>query len=281
MRAAIDRESGGEKVIHMEVGQPSAPAPQPVVEAAQAALRHGYFGYTEALGTRALRARIAQHYGDAYGVDIGPERIAATTGSSGGFNIALITAFDVGDRVAITTPGYPAYRNILRALGLEVIEIETHESTRYVLTPEMLAETHARTPLAGLLVASPANPTGTMIQADVLRALTGAATDLGIRFISDEIYHGLTYEQDAATALRFTDDAIVVNSFSKYYCMTGWRIGWMVLPEGLLRPAERIAQKPLHLAAGHLATRRHRRLRCNRRTGGGEGRVRCQSRASA
>jgi aspartate/methionine/tyrosine aminotransferase len=242
MRAAIDREHAGGRVIHMEVGQPSAPAPTPVIEAARAALADGRFGYTEALGTRALRSRIARHYGEAYGLDLSPDRIAVTTGSSAGFNLAFLSAFDVGDRIALTAPGYPAYRNILSALGLEVVDIETDADTRHALTPEMLAAAHAQKPLSGVLIASPANPTGTMMSPAALAALIAAARDLGIRFISDEIYHGLVYSGTAETALKFSDDAIVVNSFSKYYCMTGWRVGWMVLPEELVRPVERIAQ---------------------------------------
>ena len=242
MRAAIDREHAGEKVIHMEVGQPGAPTPKPVIEAARAALNDGHFGYTEALGTRALRSRIARHYGEAHGLDVSPDRIAVTTGSSAGFNLAFLAAFDIGDRIAITAPGYPAYRNLLSALGLEVVEIETNADTRHAVTPDMLAAVHARTPLRGLLIASPANPTGTMMRPEALAALIAAAGECGIRFISDEIYHRLVYEGTAETALKFTDDAIVVNSFSKYYCMTGWRIGWMVLPEDLVRPIERISQ---------------------------------------
>jgi aspartate/methionine/tyrosine aminotransferase len=242
MRAAIDREQAGGRVIHMEVGQPGAPAPRPVIEAARAALADGRFGYTEALGIRALRSRIARHYGEAYGLDVSRDRIAVTTGSSAGFNLAFLSVFDAGDRIALTAPGYPAYRNILSALGLEVVEIETHAETRHVLTPEMLAAAHAKKPLCAVLIASPANPTGTMMSPEALAALIAAAGDLGIRFISDEIYHGLVYAGTAETALKFSDDAIVVNSFSKYYCMTGWRIGWMVLPEELVRPVERIAQ---------------------------------------
>lgn len=242
MRAAIERERAGDKIIHMEVGQPGAPAPRTVIEAAQAALIDGHFGYTEALGTRALRSRIAGHYGEAHGIDLSSDRIAVTTGSSAGFSLAFLAAFDAGDRIAITAPGYPAYRNILGALGIEVVEIETRLEDRHALTPEMLAAAHAETPLNGLLIASPANPTGTMMHADALGALIAAADDLGIRFISDEIYHRLVYGETAETALKFTDNAIVVNSFSKYYCMTGWRIGWMVLPENLVRPIERIAQ---------------------------------------
>jgi len=242
MRAAIDRENAGDRVIHMEVGQPGAAAPHAVIAAAEAALRDGYFGYTESLGIRALRSRIARHYSEAYGLDVPPERIVVTTGSSAGFNLAFLSAFDAGDRIALPTPGYPAYRNIMSALGLETVEIETDANSRFALTPDMLAAAHARTPLRGVLIASPANPTGTMMAPDALAALVSAAHDLGIRFISDEIYHGLVYEGVAETALKSSADAIVVNSFSKYYCMTGWRVGWMILPENLVRPVERIAQ---------------------------------------
>jgi aspartate/methionine/tyrosine aminotransferase len=242
MRAAIDREHAGMSVIHMEVGQPGAPAPSPVLEAARVALADGRLGYTEALGVRKLRARIALHYGEAYGIEVPADRIAVTTGSSAAFNLAFLAAFDVGDRVALAAPGYPAYRNILAALGLEVVDIETGPDTRHVLTPEMLAVAHTRAPLAGVLIASPANPSGTMMRPEALRALVAAADELGIRFISDEIYHGLVYDGVAETALKTSPSVIVVNSFSKYYCMTGWRIGWMVLPEDLVRPVERIAQ---------------------------------------
>ena len=242
MRAANDREAAGGRVIHMEVGQPGAPAPTPVLEAARRALADGRFGYTEALGWRSLRARIARHYQDAYGLAVPQERIAITTGSSAGFILAFLAAFDVGDRIALATPGYPAYRNILAALGLEAVDIETGPESRHVLTPAMLEKAHAEKRLSGVLVASPANPSGTMMSPAALAALIGAAEQRGIAFISDEIYHGLVYAGTAATALATTDAAIVINSFSKYYCMTGWRIGWMVLPETLVRPVERLAQ---------------------------------------
>lgn len=254
LRAANEQEAAGGRVIHMEVGQPGAPAPQPVLEAARRVLADGRFGYTEALGILPLRERISRHYAEAYGVEVPAARIAVTTGSSGGFNLAFLAAFDAGDRIAITAPGYPAYRNILGALGLEAVEIETDIATGHVLTPDMLAEAHRRTPLKGLLVASPANPTGTMMKPEALAALIGAAEDLGIRFISDEIYHGLVYEGVAETALRHARDAIVINSFSKYYCMTGWRIGWMVLPDDLVRPVERIAQN-LYICAPDISQR--------------------------
>jgi aspartate/methionine/tyrosine aminotransferase len=254
MRAAGDHEAEGRRIIHMEVGQPGSPAPRPVLAAAHAALEDGRLGYTEALGIRPLRRRIARHYGEAYGVEVPAERVVVTTGSSAGFNLAFLAAFDPGDRIALAAPGYPAYRNILGALGLEVVDIATDAATRYAVTPAMLAEAHARAPLAGILIASPANPTGTVMQRQALAALVHAARDLGIRFISDEIYHGLVYDGVAETALKADPDAIVVNSFSKYYCMTGWRIGWMVLPEELVRPVERIAQN-LYISPPDLSQR--------------------------
>ncbi len=242
MRAAADREHAGERVFHLEVGQPGSPAPQPVVEAARAALADGQLGYTEAFGHRGLRQRIAAYYAEHHGLSVPMDRIAVTTGSSAGFNLTFLAAFDAGDRIALPSPGYPAYRNLAKAMNLEVVEIEVTAETGYTITPEMLARAHAEKPLAGLLVASPANPTGTIMTPEALRALIEAAEALGIVFISDEIYHRLLYAGTAATALQFSDQAIVVNSFSKYYCMTGWRVGWMVLPESLVRPVERIAQ---------------------------------------
>jgi aspartate/methionine/tyrosine aminotransferase len=242
LRAAVSREAEGASVIHMEVGQPGAPAPKPVLEAAARALADGRLGYTEALGRRELRARIARYYRDTHAIDVPPDLVAVTTGSSAGFNLAFLAAFDAGDRIALASPGYPAYRNLLSALGLEAVLIETTSATRYAVTPDMLRKAHAEKPLAGVLIASPGNPTGTIMMPEPLGALITCADELGIRFISDEIYHGLVYEGVEETALRFSRNAIVVNSFSKYYCMTGWRIGWMVLPEDLVRPVERIAQ---------------------------------------
>ena len=254
LRAAADQEALGKRIVHMEVGQPGSPAPRPVLEAARAALADGRLGYTEALGLRRLRARIAQHYGHTYGIDVPAERVVVTTGSSAAFNLAFLAAFDPGDRIAIASPGYPAYRNILGALGLEVVDLETHADTRHGITAGMLAVAHARAPLAGILVASPANPSGTVMRPEALGALIRTAGDLGIRFISDEIYHGLVYDGVAETALAFDPAAIVVNSFSKYYCMTGWRVGWMVLPEELVRPVERIAQN-LYISPPDLSQR--------------------------
>lgn len=241
LAAAVERERAGHRVVHMEVGQPGAPAPRAVLDAARRALE-GKLGYTEALGIRPLREAIAGHYARTYGIEVAPDRIAVTAGSSGAFTLAFLAAFDVGARIAMPTPGYPAYRNLLGALGLEAVEIECGRETRWALTPEMIARAHAEKPLDGVLVASPANPTGTMYTPQALDALVKACDDLGLWFISDEIYHGLVYNGAQATALASSDRAIVVNSFSKYYCMTGWRIGWMVMPEQLVKPIDRLAQ---------------------------------------
>ncbi|MBV8768776.1 MAG: aminotransferase class I/II-fold pyridoxal phosphate-dependent enzyme [Hyphomicrobiales bacterium] len=235
-------EAKGGSVVHMELGEPGAPAPRVAREAAKRAIEQGRIGYTPALGIPSLRERIARHYRDSYRLSVDPERIAVTTGSSAGFILAFLACFDVGDRVAIASPGYPAYRNILEALGIEPVVIETGSSDRWAITPEAIRAAHANQKLKGVLVMSPANPTGVMMSADAIAALSHACNQLGLWFISDEIYHGLTYEAQASTALAASADAIIVNSFSKYFCMTGWRIGWLVLPQRLLRPVERLAQ---------------------------------------
>jgi aspartate/methionine/tyrosine aminotransferase len=242
MAAAARIEAAGGRVIHMEVGQPAAPAPSTAIAAAREALAAGRLGYTEALGIPSLRSRIARHYGERHGLAVDPGRIVVTTGSSAGFILAFLALFEPGDRVAVATPGYPPYRHILTALGCEPVPIETTAETRWEITSEALIAAHRARPLAGVLVASPANPTGTMIKADALAELIRAAEGEGIRFISDEIYHGLDYAFAAETALRLSANAIVINSFSKYFCMTGWRIGWMVVPEPLVRPVERLQQ---------------------------------------
>ncbi|MFD2237717.1 pyridoxal phosphate-dependent aminotransferase [Aureimonas populi] len=244
--------ANGANVISLAVGQPSAPAPRAAMEAARAMLAHGRIGYTDALGRRSLRARIAAHYAQWYGVDVPAERVMVTTGSSAGFNLAFLAAFDPGARIAIAEPGYPAYRNILKALGLVPIEIPVGAAEGYVLTAEHLARVHAETPLDGVLIASPGNPTGTVTPRDELRRLVEFSDRAGIRFISDEIYHGLAFGEPTASALEFSDSPIVVNSFSKYYLMTGWRCGWLVLPASLVRPAERIAQS-LYISAPELS----------------------------
>ena len=242
MSAAAAEERAGRSVIHMEVGEPGASAPSRVRAAAARLLDTGRIGYTEALGLPALRARVAKHYGEWYGQDLSPERVVITTGSSGGFILTFLALFDVGARVAVAAPGYPAYRNILQALGLEAVDLPTGPETRYVVTAAQIRAAHAARPIDGVLLMSPANPSGTMIRRDELRAITETCAELGIRFISDEIYHGLTYEEPAETALAFSSSVVVVNSFSKYFCMTGWRIGWLIVPESLLRPIERLQQ---------------------------------------
>jgi aspartate/methionine/tyrosine aminotransferase len=241
--AAADRiEAAGGHVIHMEVGQPAAAAPRSALAAAHAALEQGRIDYTSALGIPSLRARIARHYRDTYGCDIDPDRIVVTTGSSGAFILSFLALFGPGDRVAVTVPGYPPYRHILNALGCEPVLIETHSETRHALTGEALLAAHRKAPLKGVLVASPANPTGTMMTRAALSELIAVAESEGIRFISDEIYHGLDYAFPAVTAAALSPNAVVINSFSKYFCMTGWRVGWMVVPDALVRPIERLQQ---------------------------------------
>jgi aspartate/methionine/tyrosine aminotransferase len=240
MRAANERAASGADVLHLEVGQPSTGAPSKVIEAAKAVLGLDALGYTEALGIPPLREAIARHYRDLYDVVVDPARIVITTGSSGAFLLAFLAAFDPGDRVALAAPSYPAYRNILRALDLVPIELEAGPEERYQASVALLDR--ANEPLAGLIVASPANPTGTMLSPADLAALARHCEGRGIRFISDEIYHGLTFGQTAATALAFSDEAIVVNSFSKYFSMTGWRLGWMVVPPAMIRAVECLAQ---------------------------------------
>jgi aspartate/methionine/tyrosine aminotransferase len=240
MAAAVRIEEEGGRVIHMEVGQPAAPAPESAIAAARAALASGRIGYTETLGIAPLRARIAQHYRETYGIDVDPQRVAVTTGSSAAFILAFLALFEPGDRVAVALPGYPPYRHILSALGCKPVMIETVQAARWAITPEMLIAEHRKAPLKGVLVASPANPTGTMMPAQALRDLAATAESEGISFISDEIYHGLDYAFPAETAVKLSDTAVIINSFSKYFCMTGWRIGWMVLPVALIRSVDRL-----------------------------------------
>ena len=242
MRDANEREADGINVLHLEVGQPGTPAPGPVLDAARAALSNELIGYTDALGLAALNKRIARHYDEFYGAPVDPARVVVTTGSSGGFVLAFLSAFDAGDRVALASPGYPAYRNILQAVGVEVVDLQTGQETNFQPSPELLDRAAATGNLDGLIVASPSNPTGTMIHAAELKALVEYCRDSSIRLISDEIYHGITYAEPAETVLRQTDDAIVINSFSKYFSMTGWRLGWMVVPEDLYRSMECLSQ---------------------------------------
>jgi aspartate/methionine/tyrosine aminotransferase len=242
MAAAARIEAAGGDVIHMEVGQPAASAPKTAISAARAAIEGSRIDYTSALGIASLRQRIARHYHEAYRCAVDPDRIVVTTGSSGGFILAFLALFEPGDRVAVTVPGYPPYRHILSALGCEPVLIETSSETRHALTGEALLAVHREKPLQGVLVGSPANPTGTMMSREALAGLMSAAESAGIRFISDEIYHGLDYAFPAVTAAELSPHALVINSFSKYFCMTGWRVGWMVVPEPLVRPIERLQQ---------------------------------------
>jgi aspartate/methionine/tyrosine aminotransferase len=243
LRAANAREAEGHSVIHLEVGQPGTPAPDAVLDAARRALATDLIGYTDARGIAALREAIARHYGAQYGVAVDPGEIVVTTGSSAAFQLAFLAAFEAGDRVALAAPGYPAYRNILSALGLEPVLIEVGPNAHYQPNPELL-ESFIRTSgdIAGLIIASPANPTGTMIPAPELALLAAWCRERDIRLISDEIYHGITYEMPAQTARAFGRDLVVVNSFSKYYSMTGWRLGWMLVPPELARSVECLAQ---------------------------------------
>jgi aspartate/methionine/tyrosine aminotransferase len=240
--AAARLEAAGRRVIHMEIGQPAAGPPASAIAAAQAALGRGALGYTESLGIASLRRRIARHYAERYGLELDPQRVVVTTGSSAAFVLAFLALFEPADRIAIANPGYPPYRNILAALGCEAVPIAVSAETRFALAPQDLLAAHRKRPLQGVLVASPANPTGTMMTQAALGTLIDAARAEGIAFISDEIYHGLDYAFPAQTALKLSADAVVINSFSKYFCMTGWRVGWMVLPEALIRPVERLTQ---------------------------------------
>ena len=238
MEAARKAEDAGRHIIHMEVGQPGTPAPEGARAALAAAMGEDAMGYTVALGLPALRARIARLYGEWYGVDLDPNRVIVTSGSSGAFILAFTALFDTGQRVGIGAPGYPSYRQILRALDLVPVDIETREANR--LQP--VAADLEGLDLSGLMVASPANPTGTMLGRDDMATLMEAAAAQGASFISDEIYHGIEYDSKAVSALEISDEAYVINSFSKYFSMTGWRVGWMVVPEDHVRVVERLAQ---------------------------------------
>jgi aspartate/methionine/tyrosine aminotransferase len=236
MEAARKAEADGRRIIHMEVGQPGTGAPPSACDAVHDALDHDALGYTVALGLPALRERIAALYKDWYGIDLDAERVVVTAGASGGFILAFNALFDTGQRVGIGAPGYPSYRQILKSLGIVPVDIPTRAENRFQPVPADLAG------LDGMLVASPANPTGTMLLTSELRALIRAAEAAQVPFISDEIYHGITYDQRAVSALEISDDVYVINSFSKYFSMTGWRIGWMVVPPDHVRIVERLAQ---------------------------------------
>ena len=239
MADAARLENKGRDIIHLEVGQPAWGAPRKVVEAAQNALKSERLGYVDALGLLPLRARISRHYLECYGIDVPVERIVVTTGSSAAFILAFLAAFDVGDKAGLTVPGYPAYRNIMQACGIKAVDIALTSHNGWRPGADIVA---GNSDLDGLLLASPANPTGTMLAPDELAGIARACDQHGIRFISDEIYHQLTYAIPQATALAYSSNAIIINSFSKYYCMTGWRIGWMVVPADMVRAIECLSQ---------------------------------------
>jgi aspartate/methionine/tyrosine aminotransferase len=243
MAAAADREAENKAVYHLEVGQPGTQAPKGVLEVARRALDSERLGYTVSRGVPELCTRIAEHYRDYYAAEIDPARIVVTTGSSGGFVLSFLSAFDAGDRVATAVPGYPCYRNVLSAFGIEPVLLLAESEHRFQPTPELIEESVRKNgPIDGLIVASPSNPAGTMLDRDSMEDLCSYCNANGIRMISDEIYHGITYGEKAATALEFVNDAIVINSFSKYFSMTGWRLGWMVVPEDIMRSVECLAQ---------------------------------------
>ena len=243
MQAAAEREAEQKAVFHLEVGQPGTPAPQGVLDAARCALDENRLGYTVAMGIPELREAIAAHYARTYGVDLDPRRVVVTTGSSAGFVVSFLSAFDPGDRVAMASPGYPCYRNILSAFGIEPVLLLTEADHRFQPTPELLEKAAAEGGrIDGLIIASPSNPTGTMIGPAEMSALTDYCCAHDMRFVSDEIYHGLTYGNPATTALSFDESAVIINSFSKYFSMTGWRLGWMVVPEDMMRAVECMAQ---------------------------------------
>jgi len=239
MRAAELRAAAGEEVLHLEVGQPSTPAPRRVIEAAHRALDEDVLGYSTAAGIEPLRRRVAAHYDDWYGVSVDPDAVMFTVGASGAFVAAFMAAFDPGDRVVVPTPGYPCYRNALELLGCEVVSFSTSADTRFQPTVEQLS---ALGPIDGLVLSSPSNPTGTMLDAAQMSAIAEWCRANDVWFVSDEIYHGITFGEAAPTALQFDADAIVVNSFSKYFSMTGWRLGWLLAPSALRTALTRIGQ---------------------------------------
>lgn len=246
MQAAAAAEAAGRHIIHMEVGQPGTGAPKGAARALTRAMDEGPLGYTVALGLPALRARVARLYGEWYNVDLDPTRVVITSGASGGFLLAFTALFDGGDRVGIGAPGYPSYRQILASLGMVPVDLPASPDNKY----QPVVSDFAGLDLRGLLVASPGNPTGTMLDRAALSALIGACHESGISFISDEIYHGIEYEKKAVSALEITDETYVINSFSKYFSMTGWRVGWMVVPQDQVRVVERIAQN-MFICAPH------------------------------
>jgi len=243
-------EESGREICHLEVGQPGTGAPEGARQAAVAALdRAAGLGYTNARGLPALIDRIARHYEDGYGCTVDSRRIAVVSGASAGFTLAFLACFDQGQRVGILEPGYPAYRNTLTALGIEPVAIPVGRESQWSPT---VAALDAAGRLDGLIIASPSNPTGTVLDEASLTSIAGYCSRNRIQLIADEIYHGLTYERPAPTVLAVDPTAVVINSFSKYFSMTGWRLGWMVLPDHLLDTVERLQQN-LYICAPHIS----------------------------
>ena len=248
-RRASEREAAGHRVFHLEVGQPSTPAPATALAAGSTAMSTQPLGYTNAPGLVGLRRRIVRHYAEWYGVSVPVERVMIVAGASAGFSLAFIACFDTGQRVGVLEPGYPCYRNTLMALGVEPVPIPVGPATRWAPTIEQL---EAAGPLDGLIIASPSNPTGTVLGAETMAALAAYGAERGVRIISDEIYHGITYTGPAPTMLAHSTDAVVINSFSKYFSMTGWRLGWVVTPDPLTDAFERLQQN-LYVCAPHIS----------------------------
>ena len=246
MEAARQAEAAGRHIIHMEVGQPATPAPLGARNALRDSLNATAMGYTVALGLPELRGKISELYGEWYDVDLDPNRVIVTSGSSAGFLLSFTSLFDTGDRVGIGAPGYPSYRQILKALDLTAVDIPTSSANKFQPHPSDFEDLS----LNGLLVASPSNPTGTMLTRRELGAWIEATERSEAAFISDEIYHGIEYETKAVSALEITNNCYVINSFSKYFSMTGWRVGWMVVPENHIRQVERLAQN-MFICAPH------------------------------
>lgn len=252
MAKAKARTNQGDDILHMEVGEPSASTPALIREAAIEAIKNENISYTQALGLPELREKIAKHYHDTYHINIPMERIVITTGSSAGFVLSFLALFNQGDRVAISSPGYPAYRNILAALALEPVLIDAGESENWQMSAHNILKVHREKPLNGVLVMSPANPTGAMACEKTLSELAQLCRNINIPLISDEIYHGLTYGERQTCLLEKEPAALIINSFSKYYAMTGWRIGWMVVPDFMIRPIERLIQN-LFISAPYIS----------------------------
>ncbi len=247
MEAARAAEEQGRHIIHMEVGQPATGAPDKARARLAQEMEQGPMGYTVALGLPELRRGIADLYQKWYGIDLDPARVVVTSGSSGAFILAFTALFDAGAKVGLGEPGYPSYRQILSALDLDPVGIQSKLENRLQPVPEDLPSE-----LDGLIVASPGNPSGTMLDRDAMAALIETCATKDISFISDEIYHGIQYEGRAVSALEVSDDVYVINSFSKYFSMTGWRVGWMVVPQDHVRVVERLAQN-LFICPPHAA----------------------------